>query len=332
MKRAGGLLPFILEWDNLLLAYQRARSGLACKSPAERYARDLDGQLSKLRRGLEDGTFNFGTYRSFMVCDPKWRLIHAPGFPARVAHHAVFNICEPVLDKRLVSMTYACRQGKGTHAAILKAAKFARHYGWYLQMDVRKFFDSVPHGHLLDLLGGVFKEEGLLKIFRSILAGYHSERGIGLGLPIGSLASQHFANFYLGSLDRLVKEVCKAAGYVRYMDDFVVWGRNHRQLLEIRREVDMKLDELGLGLKRLSTPQPSQHGMGFLGHRIYPHRIILSRRARARYVRKARFYGEKYAAGKISGLELQAGLDALSGFGRFAEMGHLNAKLRKEGL
>lgn len=164
MKRTGGLLDRILEWDNLLLAYQLARLGLTCKEPAERYAKALDHHLSTLREGLAIGSFDFGKYRSFVVRDPKRRLIHAPGFPARVAHHAIFNICEPYIDKRLVSATYACRRGFGTHGAVTRAARLTWQYAWYLQMDVRKFFDSIPHSELLLLLGRVFKEKGLLRI------------------------------------------------------------------------------------------------------------------------------------------------------------------------
>jgi len=332
MKRTGGLLERILEWDNLLLAYQRARLGLACKEPAERYSRALDHQLSALREGLANGSFDFGKYRSFVVRDPKRRLIHAPGFPARVAHHAIFNICEPFFDRRLVSATYACRKGFGTHGAISRAAGLSRKYAWHLQMDVRKFFDSIPHSELLTVLGRVFKERELMVLFRSILGGYHSVQGVDRGLPIGSLASQHFANLYLGSLDRLVIEVCRIRGYVRYMDDFVLWANTPDELLAAREKILCHLDCLGLRLKRKSTPQPSCHGLGFLGHRIYPHRIILARRSRTRYVRKARIYGKQFAKGEIDELKLQAGLDALSGFGKLARMGHLNVSLLQEGL
>jgi RNA-directed DNA polymerase len=332
MKRAGGILPRVLEWDNLLLAYQNARRGLACKAVAERYARNLDHRLSTLRDGLEDATFDFGSYHCFVVRDPKRRLIHAPGFPARVAHHAIFNICEPLLDRRLPMSAYACRKGMGTHAAIARAAKLAKRYGWFLQLDVRKFFDSIPQKDLLGLLGRVFKEEALLALFRRILGGYHSNKGTGVGLPIGSLSSQHFANLYLASLDRLVMEGCKVPGYVRYMDDFVLWGDCPGTLMGARDAIIRHLGSLGLELKHLSTPQPAGHGLGFLGHRIYPHRIILGRRARTRFIRKARAYHGKYLDGVVSGLGFQAGLDALSGFGRLAEMQHLQALLVREGL
>jgi len=325
MKRCGHLLTEICRWDNLLLAFCKASRGLVRKTPAERYALNLNTNLRNLRKGLMDGTFGFGDHRSFQVRDPKCRVIHAPVFPERVAHHAIFNLCEPLLDRRLIYDSYACRKGKGTHGAIKRARVFAKRFDWCLQLDIRKFFDSIPHRTLLQNLCRVFKDKSLLDLFESILSGYETapERG----LPIGSLSSQHFANFYLSGLDRLIKEKFKIPGYLRYMDDFVLWAHKSDCLWQARSELEDFLVGLGLSLKRRSEPVQSAQGLSFLGHCIYPRRTELNRSSRTRFVRKARKLELKLAKGEITELELQQRHASLSGFGRFADMRRLQGAL-----
>ena len=222
MKRVGHLMPGIVEWENLLLAFCRAERGLSDKHEADVYRENLDENLRFLRDGLADGSFPFGEYHSFEVRDPKTRMIHAPAFRERVAQHAIFNLCEPIMEKKLIDDCFACRKGKGTHGALKRAQVFARRYKWYLKLDVRRYFDSVVHSQLLEMLGRVFKDAHLLKLFAQIIGGYETERG--RGLPIGSLASQFFANHYLSQLDRTCKQVLRVPGYLRYMDDFILWG------------------------------------------------------------------------------------------------------------
>jgi retron-type reverse transcriptase len=89
--------------------------------------------------------------------------------------------------------------------------------GWFLKLDVRKYFDSVPHAMLMAFLERRFKDHRLLELLNRIIAAYRGE--LGIGLPIGSLTSQHFANFYLGWLDRFVKESLRVRGYVRYTNE-----------------------------------------------------------------------------------------------------------------
>jgi hypothetical protein len=134
-----------------------------------------------------------------------------------VLHHALMNVCEPVLERAAIFDSFACRKGKGRLAAIERAQVYAGRHGWFLKMDVRKYFDSVPHRTLEGLLARKFKDPAVLALFGAILASYETTPG--RGLPIGNLTSQHFANFYLGRLDRFVKEVLQCLAYVRYSGD-----------------------------------------------------------------------------------------------------------------
>ena len=186
-----------------------------------------------MSEAIREGTFPVGRFQQFLIRDPKERVITAPCFDERVLHHGIMNVCEPVLDRWLIDDTFACRAGKGREAAILRAQHFTRHNGWFLKLDVRKYFDSVPHARLMHFLERRFKDRRLLELLHRIIAAYRGE--LGIGLPIGSLTSQHFANFYLGWLDRYVKENLRLGGYVRYMDDMLLWHDDRRRLEEAQR-------------------------------------------------------------------------------------------------
>ena len=222
MKRAGRLMERVLDRETLREAFARASRGKRTKRDAAAFGMRLDENLAELARDLAEGTYTVGPYHQFTIFDPKERLITAPCFRDRVLHHAVTLVCEPVFERFLIADTFACRRGKGREAAVERARHFARRYPWFLKLDIRKYFNSIDHEVLLGRLARKFKDRRLLDLFGRIIASY--EVAPGRGVPIGSLTSQHFANFYLGGLDRFVKEGLRAGGYVRYMDDFVVWG------------------------------------------------------------------------------------------------------------
>ena len=318
MKRVGHLMPGIVEWENLLLAFCRAERGLSDKHEADVYRANLDENLKFLGDGLADGSFPFGEYHSFEVREPKTRMIHAPAFRERVAQHAIFNLCEPIMEKRLIDDCFACRKGKGTHGALKRAQIFARRYKWYLKLDVRRYFDSVLHSQLLKMLGRVFKDAHLLKLFAQIISGYETERA--RGLPIGSLASQFFANHYLSQLDRTCKQVLRISGYLRYMDDFILWGHEREDLMKAREGVEKELDGIGLQLKKRTHPERVHDGVPFLGHTVHPFRMEPDRRARVRFFRKIRSLEGQVNEGMIDELELQQRHQCLLGFGSLSNL------------
>jgi RNA-directed DNA polymerase len=318
-------MPGILEWENLLLAFCRAERGLSDKHEADVYRVNLDENLRFLQDGLANGSFPFGEYHSFEVCDPKTRMIHAPAFRERVAQHAIFNLCEPIMERKLVDDCYACRKGKGTHGALKRAQVFARRYNWFLKLDVRRYFDSVVHSILLGMLERVFKDYNLLGLFAKIIGGYETVRG--RGLPIGSLASQFFANHYLSNLDRMCKQVLQVPGYLRYMDDFVLWGRERKELMDAREGVEEELNGLGLRLKKQAHPEKVRRGVPFLGHKVYPFRMEPDRRARVRFFRKIRSLEWQTDVGVIDELELQQRHQCLLGFGSLSNLSTLQRKI-----
>jgi retron-type reverse transcriptase len=195
MKRTGNLFSKITARDNLRLAVYRALRGKRERRDAREFVADLEANLRRMAAGLQSGSFPLGRCIQFTIHDPKERLITAPCFAERVLHHAIMNVCEPEFERFLIDQTYACRRGKGRIAALQRAKRYSRQYPVMLKFDVRKCFDSIPHEHLLERLQRRFKDRSLLELFERIIDAH--ETSPGHGLPIGSLMSQHLANFYL---------------------------------------------------------------------------------------------------------------------------------------
>jgi retron-type reverse transcriptase len=106
----------VVSFNNLLLAYRKARGGKGAREDVARFGLNLEGELLDLQRELETGSYQPGSYRLFTIYEPKPRAIAAAPFSDRVVHHAVMNVIEPPLDHTFIDDSYACRKGKGVHA------------------------------------------------------------------------------------------------------------------------------------------------------------------------------------------------------------------------
>lgn len=315
MKRAGGLWAGVLTRDNLLRAFRQAARGKRGKWEVRRFEEDLDRQLDQLRAEVVAGSFEVGRCHVFKVFEPKERLIHAARFVERVFHHALMNVCEPVFERQAVFHSYACRVGKGRLKAMGAAERAARAGGWFLKLDIRRYFESIPQDRLFGQVQRIIKDPMVLNWFGRIIAS-HAGPG-GQGLPIGSLTSQHLANFYLNGLDRHCQAQAGVSGYVRYMDDFVLWSQEKVALVAAGRNIQLFVEGgLGLRLKHPPSPQRTALGMDFLGYRIYRTHTTLARRSKVRYRRKVRRLVAWEAAGAIAEGGLQARYTALTAFCR----------------
>jgi RNA-directed DNA polymerase len=274
MKREGNLLGRIVARDNLLRAFLLASRGRRAAREVVELRTDLDRNLARMAEQITAGTIEVGRFTTFTIRDPKPRRIFAPAFAERVLHHAILAIGGPRLDRYLIDQTYACRLGHGTHAAVQQAQLYARQHSHVLQLDVRHYFDVIDHQRLLSLLRRLWKDPAVLALIARIVASYEVEPG--LGLPIGSLTSQHLANVYLGAFDHFVKEQLGCRGYVRYMDDMLLFGDDAERLrawLDVAR--GWLGDQLGLQIK---PPQlrAVQHGFDFLGVRVRRSHLTLT--------------------------------------------------------
>ncbi|MBN1345073.1 MAG: hypothetical protein JXQ73_20430 [Phycisphaerae bacterium] len=238
MHRHRHLFERVCSFDNLYAAARKALSGKRTKLPGASFLGDLEKELVSLRQELASETYQHGGYHYFLIHEPKERLVAAAPFRDRVVHHAIVRVIEPIFERRFIEDSFACRRGKGTHAAMRRALHFARGHRYALKCDVSKYFPSIDHEVLMGLVGRVIGDAPLLALLRRILASHADGEtpewapGAELfeyrmrrrGLPIGNLTSQFMANVYLNPVDHLAKHVLRVKGYLRYMDDFILFG------------------------------------------------------------------------------------------------------------
>ena len=305
--------------DKQLLTAELLEAAFSCGRSLQK-SLALPG-MPKLCAALADSllarTWQPGQYTRFAVQEPKLREIFAPAFADRVVEAWLTALVEEPLSRLLIDDTYANRKGKGTHAAIAKTQKFMRQPGhvWCLQLDVRGFFHSIHRPTLLSgwlaFLGGLdglnlpperrdlaaYISTALLerspagnhhtvKSSRSLLAQVPPQKsllgsGPDTGLPIGSAASQHFANFYLNGLDHHIKHTLRVRGYIRYMDDLLLLGPDTQTLLTWRDAVaayckDRLRLELHSGKEQITK---SGQGIVYLGYKVYPHHLHIHSRS-----------------------------------------------------
>jgi retron-type reverse transcriptase len=280
-----------------------------------RFRFDLERQLCRLQDELTTKTYEPGPYHTFEICEPKRRLISAAPFRDRVVHHALCNVLEPIFERCFVFDSYACRKGKGTHAAVARFQSFARRHGYVLKCDVRKFFPSIDHELLKSNLARKIKDIDVLWLIARIIDGSNPQEPVlrwypeddlltpserRRGLPIGNQTSQFFANVFLNPFDHFVTETIRVPGYVRYCDDFAIFGDDKPWLAHVRERCRQFLSTLRLTLHPdKSVISPVKHGCRFLGYRVFPHHRRLPRSNLVRFRRRLRAMQRAFAKGAI---------------------------------
>ncbi len=303
MRREIGLHARLPEWGNLERALYLALKAKRNRPEVAAFQAGLPGTLEDVGRRLREGLGPHGRYRDFTLHDPKKRLISAPCFSDRVLHHAVMGVCDLAFERWLIRQTFACRVGRGLRAAITEAAHWTSRQTWYLKLDVRHYFETIPRRLLFRKVERLFGEVEMLLLWWQLIDSHRP--GEPNGLPIGALTSQHLANFYLGFLDRFIKETLRVRGYVRYMDDMLLWSDDKTALLRQRDEVMRFVDaELSLTLKP-PVLNRTRDGLDFLGFRFHPGWVGLSRSSRRRLRTRLRSCRDGLASGRLTECEAQ---------------------------
>jgi RNA-directed DNA polymerase len=322
------LWPRFLTWRNWLVAYHRCRRRKRFHPAAAQFDFDWEAGLLALRRELAEGTYRPGVYRHFTIHEPKTRLISAAPYHDRIVHHAIVNLLEPLFERRFMYDSYACRRGKGTHRAIARAQQYLRRYPWYLKTDIVKFFPSIDHELLLEVVGRVVTDPRVSELLRMLLstgvealpepAPRHYFPGDDLfailrprGLPIGNLTSQFLANVFLDPIDHFVKEELRVPGYVRYCDDLLLFGNSKAEMWAVAETLRQRFAEVRLRLHSDKTQvAPTRHGVKFLGFRVLPRGVKMTRQGIQRFVRRRRRQQALYARHELTASEVTRSLNA----------------------
>lgn len=282
--RFNQLFDQVGDFENLLMAWKKARQGTGWNSETHHFNFHLERQLFKLQYQIQSETYQPGQYRYFNIRDPKPRIIAVAPFVDRVVHHALVQVLMPIFERIFIFDSYATRAGKGTHCAIKRAQKFIRIYPWFYKMDIQHFFENVDHDIMLKLIAKKIKDQKVMRLTEKIIRNVDGNKG----LPIGNLTSQFFANVYLNPLDHFIKEVLHIKGYLRYMDDFCIFGFSRNEVIEHTQKINQLINQqLNLTLKQKACwLNKSASGLTFLGMSIFPGMIRVNPENKRRCLKK----------------------------------------------
>lgn len=334
MKTYKNLFDSICSFENLHLAYLKARKCKKYRDYVLEFSYNLEKNLLKLREELLNQTYRHGSYREFIVCDAKKRHIKAAPFRDRIVHHALCHIVEPIFNKSFIYDSYACRESKGTHSAIKRLQSFLRNRSliYCLQADISKYFDSIDHDVLLFLIKRKIKDQKVIWLMKKIIDSCYTHRIYTnlfnfrtTGIPIGNLTSQLFANIYLDQLDQLAKHQLRMRYYLRYMDDFLILHSSKQKLHQIKQEIGIFLqDKLRLKLhpKKVNI-FPTKKGICFLGYRNFEKYRLLRKDTVKRFVKRTKIYQKKLNAGLMTQERFNNSFQSWLAYAQFGNSWHL---------
>ena len=277
----------------MFLSWKEFKKGKIKKADVKHFQKDLIKNLLNLYYELKSKTYEHLTYHSFYIQDPKLRYIHKATVKDRVLHHAIFRILYPLFDKTFIFDSYSCRISKGTHRAVNRLNQFTRKVSqnyrepcFILKCDIRKFFDSIDHTILIQLIKKKIKEENVIWLIDKIIESHCVLEG--KGVPMGNIISQLFANIYMNELDQFIKHQLKIKYYIRYCDDFVIIDSNKKHLIGLILEINnYLLNNLKLSLHPDKITIRKYHqGVDFLGYVSFPYYRALRTRTKNRIFRK----------------------------------------------
>lgn len=264
MKRYNNLFDKIITIENLELAEKKARKNKGNRKEVIEFLANKDKLLLQLQKKLITEEYITSEYSTFIIREPKERLIFKlPFYPDRIVHHAIMNILEPIWVSILIKNTYSCIKGRGIHAAvkdIKRDLKDIEGTKYCLKLDIKKFYPSIDHEVLKQIIRKKIKDTKLLRLLDSIIDSTN-------GVPIGNYLSQFFANLTLAYFDHWLKEVKKVKYYYRYADDIIILSNNKEDLKSLFSDIQVYLRSLKLDIKSNYQIFPlDSRGLSFVGY------------------------------------------------------------------
>jgi RNA-directed DNA polymerase len=318
------LIQKITTIENLREAYRKTSKGKRMSWGYLEFKEYAEANLLLIQEELKDGAYSIGPYRQFTIYEPKPRLISALDFKDRLVQHALCNVISPIFENGLLPHTFACRVGLGTHAGVRHVQARLRSTGhkYFLKTDFSKFFPSVNRARLHEMIYKKIRCEKTLNILREIIP---TE---GVGIPIGSLTSQLFANVYGNAADRFIHFDLGHKHWARYMDDIVILDSDpHRLRDSFERISEFGERDLGLRISKWQA-SPVSRGVNFLGYRIWPTHKLLRKDSVTRAKRKV----QKFISHKDDE-SLQKFIASWSGHAKWADTHNLfNWMEKRHGL
>lgn len=345
--------PVVCSFGWLLEANRNARKGKRYRAEVMGFTARLEDNLFAVQQGMMDGSYELGPYRKLWVYVPKKRLVMALAYPDRIVQWSLYQYLNPVYDKLFIEDSYACRVGKGSHKAAKRLQYWMRQVdrkpgpGWYcLKLDISKYFYRVNHEKLLSILERRIKDPDMMAFIRGVVNSTAEPFGLprgrspqdtqpeewlyDVGMPIGNLTSQLFANIYLNELDQYCKHVLKIHFYIRYMDDVIILAQDKETLQRWKAAIETFLqNELALDLNDKTSIRPIRQGVEFVGVRIWATHMKLRKSTVRRLKREVRKISALYAAGDMSREGFERRVSSIRGLLKHTESASLRWRLNE---
>lgn len=293
-----------LTFEKLMQAHKRARKHKAFKKEVIWFEINLENNITNLLNNIKHKTYKLGDYRSFIIYEPKQRIIQALPYVDRITHQwYVEEFIKPYFVPKFIYSTYACLDNKGTHMAVKQVQQYMRTcekewgYYWILKCDIAKYFYNINTNILFNIMQKYIADKDLLDFTKIIL---FSGRVSDVGIPIGNYTSQFFANIYLNELDQYLKRVLKIKYYTRYMDDFVLLLQSKEDCIVVKELIENFIGEnLKISLNAKSRFYPCNMGVNFCGYRIFSTHRLLRTSSKKNIKKKVKIWNALYKNGNL---------------------------------
>ena len=348
----------MLSFDDLMISYQEARKLKRYRHEVLKYSDNLEENLITLLNDLKNETYKVGIYRRFEVVQPKLRLISALPFNDRIVQWSIYRIINPFYERLFIEDSYACRKTKGTIAALTKFSNWLKYLHlvdkriqkssssnstqdriYYLKLDISKFFYRIDHKVLMRIINRRIKDKRLLNLLDIIINNPYAKFGLprgknpedikpnqwltDVGMPIGNLTSQLFANVYMNELDQFCKHNLKIKYYIRYMDDIMILGKK-KFLDEIRPKIKWFINNvLKLDINHKTRLAPITEKIEFVGYFISPFHIGIRKNTSKRMKIYMRHLIRKYDLNLIPFRDIQKTIDSYCGLFKYSNSNQL---------
>lgn len=263
----------VVDFNNMYRAFRRAKRGKGFRKSSARFdAAALDG-VHTLIQQLRTREYRVSPYSEFKVYEPKERIIQTTSFKDKVVQHSLCdNVIMPRLEKVFIYDNCAGQKEKGTLFGLDRLSEQMKQFyerygfdGYILKCDIRKFFYSISHEQLKDIVEYHFGHDPDVLW----LCNLYIDSTNGKGIPLGNQINQGFALLYLDGMDKLIKYELGIEFYGRYMDDFWMIHPSKQYLKHCLQVITVYLESLSLELNDKTQIFPFKNGVSYLGFHTY---------------------------------------------------------------
>ena len=324
MKRYGNLWQQIITKENFELAEKRAKKRKGSRRDVIAFEKNLEKNLEEVRQLVVTKKFHTSPYKSRKIYEPKERVIYIlPYTPDRIVQHAIMNILVPIMEKLFIADSYACIANRGQTKASLRTMEAVRRNTYCLKCDIHHFYPSINQSILSNMYHNKFKDKDFLEIIDDIIFSFPG----GYNCPIGNYTSQWSGNFYLTPLDLFCKQELKIRDYIRYCDDFLLFGNDKAYLHDCRKKIE---DFIGTHLELTYSKADVfnvKQGIDFCGYRHFDNYILVRKSTAKRQMKTIKRLPNLVESGKITTDNMRSIIDSTSGW-----LKHANAYNLKQAM